>query len=134
MGFIYQKVEELHRKSGEKAIDFSRAIFGPKSKLGLQYFNGKDSISTKHLERLSRHFNVPLSYFFDDSCVMVTHIGNVVKENKIGVGNLNTNQDVKNLEETIKHLRETIADKNEQIQWLRGQLDAMVKSIGTSQN
>lgn len=67
MAFKFEKLALLHEKSGEKSIDFARAIFGAGSKLGMEYFRDKDSISTKHLELLCEHYNVPMTYFFDDS-------------------------------------------------------------------
>lgn len=130
MSFKFEKVEELHRMSGEKAIDFSHAIFGPTSKLGLKYFSGKDSISTKHLELLSEHFGVPMSYFFDDSVVThVTNIDTVVKENKVGVGKININSDADHLEEEVKRLQAELAKKEEAIKWMQEQMSAMTEAL-----
>lgn len=130
MSFKYEKVQELHKASGEKSKDFARAIFGPNSKLGPEYFNGKESISTHHLELLCAHFHVPITFFFDDTPTTVyNQIGNIVKDNDLGIGNVNINNDVAHLQETIKHLESVIRDKDGQIKWLKTQWDAMLKTF-----
>ena len=95
MVFNYKKLLELHKQSGEKSIDFSRAIFGKESSLGPTYFKGKTEINTRHLEAMVRHYNVSYDYFFDDSTASHINIGNVVAHNRVGVGNVNINDDVK---------------------------------------
>lgn len=132
MGFNYQKLVKLHQLSREKGYIFSRAIFGPKSKLGVQYFENKDSISTKHLERLSEHYNVPLSYFFDNS-----EVTELPKEKRKQRGVIETipSEDVDHLKEDIQRLRGIIAEKDEQILWLRKQTEKMFSTIQSlSQN
>ena len=52
MAFNYKKLLELHKLSGERSIDFSRAIFGDNSSLGPTYFKGKTEINTRHLEKM----------------------------------------------------------------------------------
>lgn len=130
MSFKSEKVIELHKMSGEKSKDFARAIFGPKSKLGPEYFNGRDSISTHHLELLCEHYHVPITFFFDDTpLTVVNQIGTLVKNNDFGVGTVNINNDVAHLQETIKHLESVIKDKDGQIKWLKSQWDAMLKTF-----
>jgi hypothetical protein len=129
MSFSYQKLVQAHKASGEKSIDFAHAIFGPDSKLGPEYFKTKKSISTFHLERMCAHFKLPMNYFFDETPISVYNIGNVVKNNGVGVGNVNINNDVEHLKETIKQLESVIEDKNEQIKWLKSQWDSVLKTF-----
>lgn len=130
MAFNYQKLVDIHNQSGEKSIDFARAIFGGDSKLGPEYFKGKESISTRHLELLCAHFNVPMNFFFDDTPVPVYNkIGNMVTANQVGVGNVNINSNVEYLKKTIAQLEKTIADKDEQIRWLKEQWEFLTKHL-----
>ncbi len=126
MTFNYKKLQELHKKSGERSIDFSRAIFGKNSSLGPTYFNGKTEINTRHLEAMVQHYNVPFDYFFDTPQQgTTTNIGNMVSHNELGVGNLNINNDVKLLQQTICRLEKEIAEKNDMINWLKNQFNVL---------
>lgn len=126
MAFNYKKLLELHKLSGERSIDFSRAIFGDNSSLGPTYFKGKTEINTRHLEKMVVHYNVPFDYFFDESqSPQSSNIGNIVSHNRLGVGNLNINNDVKLLQQTITRLEKEISDKDEMINWLRRQCDVL---------
>lgn len=125
MVFNYKKLLELHKQSGEKSIDFSRAIFGKDSSLGPTYFKGKTEINTRHLEAMVRHYNVSYDYFFDDSTCNHLSIGNVVSHNRLGVGNLNINDDVKLLRQTVCKMQDEIHDKDEMINWLKNQIDVL---------
>lgn len=130
MSFSYQKLVEAHKASGAKSIEFAHAVFGPDSKLGPEYFKGKESISTAHLERICALYQLPMTYFFDDTPITAyNHIGNIIRGNQVGVGNLNINNDVEHLKETIAQLRSVIQDKDSQIQWLKNQWDAMLKTF-----
>ena len=124
MVFNYKKLQQLHKLSGERSIDFSRAIFGKNSTLGPTYFNGKTEINTRHLEAMVHHYNVPFDYFFDDSqSSSTTNLGNIVSHNRLGVGNLNINNDVKLLQQTICRLEKEIKEKDDMINWLKYQCD-----------
>lgn len=132
MTFSYQKLVQAHKASGERSLDFAHAIFGPESKLGPEYFKDREGISTVHLERMCAHFNLPMSYFFDDTPITAySHIGNVVRNNQVGVGNVNINNDIPYLKETIAQLKDTIADKDEQIKWLKCTYDILLKTFQT---
>lgn len=130
MSFNYQKLVQAHKASGERSLDFAHAIFGPESKLGPEYFKGKEGINTVHLEKMCEHFNLPMSFFFDDTPISAYNkIGNIVRNNQVGVGNVNINNDVEQLKETIEQLKAVISDKDEQIKWLKSQWDAMLKTF-----
>jgi len=129
MSFSYQKLVQAHKASGERSLDFAHAIFGPESKLGPEYFKGKEGINTVHLEKMCAHFNLPMNYFFDDTPISAYNIGNIVRNNQVGVGNVNINNDVEHLKDTIKQLKDVIEDKDEQIKWLKSQWDAMLKTF-----
>jgi hypothetical protein len=130
MSFNYQKLVNIHKASGEMSKDFAHAIFGTKSKLGPEYFEGKDSISTHHLELLCNHYHVPMNFFFDNSPLpqQIT-IGNVVKNNTLGVGNVNINSDVDQLNNIIKELKISLADKDNQLSWLKKQYEILMETL-----
>lgn len=135
MVFDYKKLQELHRRSGERSIDFSRAIFGKNSSLGPTYFNGKTEINTRHLEAMVHHYNVPFDYFFDTPQPgTATNIGNMVSHNELGVGNLNINNDVKLLQQTICRLEKEIAEKNDMINWLKSQFNVLSDMLKDSRH
>lgn len=133
MTFNYKKLQELHKQSGERSVDFSRAIFGKNSSLGPTYFNGKTEINTRHLEAMVHHYNVPFEYFFDDpQTSTTTNMGNIVSHNRLGVGNLNINNDVKLLQQTICRLEKELAEKNEMISWLKAQFNNLSELLKDS--
>ncbi len=133
MTFNSKKLLELHKQSGERSVDFSRAIFGKNSSLGPTYFNGKTEINTRHLEAMVRHYNVPFEYFFDDAQAgSTTNMGNIVSHNRLGVGNLNINNDVKLLQQTICRLEKELAEKNEMIDWLKNQFNNLSEMLKES--
>lgn len=134
MVFNYKKLLELHKQSGEKSIDFSRAIFGKESSLGPTYFKGKTEINTRHLEAMVRHYNVSYDYFFDDSTASHINIGNAVAHNRVGVGNVNINDDVKFLRQAMCKLEDEIKDKDEMINWLKGQINVLTELLKNSSN
>ena len=129
MAFVSSRVEELHKQSGEKAIEFSRAIFGQTSKLGPTYFRGKTSISTAHLEKLCLHFHVPMSFFFDGPVITENRVENIVTHNGVGVGNVNISNNLSYLQEVIEQQKSQLSDKDLQIEWLKKQHESLLAAL-----
>lgn len=132
MKYNYHKVEELYRSSGEKSIEFSRAIFGPKSKLGPQYFFNRKSITTLQLEKLANHYKVSIFDFFTDtdSKDKNMNISTIVHHNN--VENVTIGSDVESLKQNIEYLQQIIKDKEDQINWFKNQWDYLIKTFQTS--
>lgn len=81
-----------------------------------------------------RHYNVSYDYFFDDSTASHINIGNVVAHNRVGVGNVNINDDVKFLRQAMCKLEDEIKDKDEMINWLKGQINVLTELLKNSSN
>lgn len=116
MAFVYQKLVELHRKSGETQTAFSEAIFGKSKKMELKYFD-RPSISTQHLERMSLHYKVPMETFFDTAGL--PSVSTYVNKGGVGIGNFNA----------LDHSRQNIGMQSEKITMLEQQLSAANKQI-----
>lgn len=116
MSFIYGKLVELHRMSGETQTEFSAAIFGKSKKMELKYFD-RPSISTQHLEMMCLHYKVPMETFFDT--VGLPSASTLLNKGGIGIGNFNAND----------HSRQSIGMQGEKIAMLERQLSAANKQI-----
>ena len=57
---------------------------------------------------------------------------NIVSHNRLGVGNLNINNDVKLLQQTICRLEKELAEKNEMISWLKAQFNNLSELLKDS--
>lgn len=116
MTFSYQKLLELHRKSGETQTEFSAAIFGKTKKMELKYFD-RPSISTQHLEMMALHYHVPMEAFFDN--VNLPRLDAGANANGIGIGSFSAND----------HSRQSFGYHTEKITLLEQQLSAANKQV-----
>lgn len=132
MSFSYQKLLELHRKSGETQTEFSAAIFGKTKKMELKYFD-RPSISTQHLEMMALHYHVPMEAFFDN--VNLPSLGSV-SGNGVGIGTFAAHDHSRQAfglqGEKMAMLEQQLASANKQIDYLQEQnrtLSEILRSV-----
>lgn len=139
MGFNFEKLQALHKRSRHSQSEVMVDVFGYNNKEGLAYFKNRKDIKVDHLLKLAKHYHVSVYDLLDDDDNYQFNFGtndvdNVVQNNNIGVGNVNINNDVKHLKETIKQLNKVIEDKNNMIEWLKQNFDNFVNLMKTKES
>lgn len=134
MTFNYQKLVELHRISGETQTEFSMAIFTNSKKMPVKYFEGRDSISTAHLELMCEHYQVPLDVLISNP--NIPKAGNVSYNNGTRIGTMNSQGNSRQYfnmaSEKVKMMEEQLESANKQIEYLQQQnrdLTAILRSV-----
>lgn len=136
MAFNYQKLVELHRISGETQTEFSMAIFANSKKMPVKYFEGRDSISTAHLELMCQHYQVPLDTLITNPNIPKSGNASYNSGTRIGTMNSqgNSRQYFTMASEKAKMLEDQLEAANRQIEYLQQQnrdLTAILRSVTT---
>jgi len=81
----------------------------------------KNEINTKYLVKISEHFDMPMSYFFDEDCnnVKIENVGNETTGNGNKIGNVSINNENEKLKIENEYLKKQIKDKEEIINLLK---------------
>ncbi|HAT62284.1 MAG TPA: hypothetical protein DCS83_07015 [Prevotella sp.] len=128
--FDGNKVIALFKAKGEKSKTFITAIFGASSHATPSYFKGKKSIDSDTLEKLAKHFNVPMESFFDNFPAPTGQT--IVSNNHHNTFSIGQSPEV--LQQTIKDLQGVVQDKNEMIDYLKKQNIQLIETFKISNN
>ncbi len=106
MDYIINKIKELQSIKKINTKEFAKLINVTPQTL-YDYFNGKTQISIKNLIKIAKAFNVPVSYFFDESDTVPPSVQNV-----------SNNEQIEFLKTQIELLKQQLVDKQKIIELL----------------